>query len=186
MAAADVGHLGTAFELLLHTLERRDPLRHEVRAVAGPEEPLGAAEQPVVVLVPAHSLTTAERLEDAILVGIQRRDRVIHAEDVERAVFVGERKRLLVGQRVTVAVGVVAHVAAGRLVPEPLADVALSRTGALCDFLRSQRPGMRHRFVQAEFLADHHERSADDRSHVGDRLPHKGLELGLVDLRGTH
>ena len=100
MAAADVGDLRAAFELLLHAVERRDPLGDEVARVAGAEEALGAAEQPVVVLVPAHALAAAERLGDAVLVGVERGDQLEGAEDVERAVLVGERERLLVGQRV--------------------------------------------------------------------------------------
>jgi hypothetical protein len=42
---------------------------------------------------------------------------------------------------------------------------------------------MSHRFVQAELLADQHQRTADDRAHVRHRLTHKGFELALVDLR---
>ena len=103
MAAADVGDLRAAFELLLDAVERRDPLGHEVRPVAGPEEALGAPEQAMVVLVPAHALAAAERLEDPIFVGVQRGDRVVDAEDVERAVLVRQRERVLVGQRVAVA-----------------------------------------------------------------------------------
>ena len=69
--------LAPRFELLLHAVERRNPLAHEVRAVAGPEEALGAAEQPAVVLVPAHPLAAPERLEDLLFVGVQRGDQVI-------------------------------------------------------------------------------------------------------------
>ena len=64
MAAADVGDLGAALELRPRRRQRRDPLGHEVRLVAGAEEPLGAAEQAVVVLVPAHPLAAPERLRD--------------------------------------------------------------------------------------------------------------------------
>ena len=141
VAAADVGDLGAAFELLLHSIQGRNPLADQVGAVAGPEEPLGPAEQPVIVLVPAHALAAAEGLEDLIFVDVQRRDRVIDAEDVERAVFVGQRERVLVGQRVAVALGVVGDVAARRLVSKPLANVALGRARALRHLLRGQWPG---------------------------------------------
>ena len=186
VAAADVGDLRAAFELLLHSVQRRNPLADQVGAVAGPEEPLGPAEQPVIVLVPAHALAAAKGLENLIFVGVQGRDRVVDAEDVERAVLIGQRERVLIGQRVAVALGVVGHVAAGRLVSKPLAHVALSRARALRHLLRGQRPGVSHRFVQAELLADQHERRADDRPHVGYRLPHKGFELGLVNLCRAH
>jgi hypothetical protein len=93
----------------------------------------------------------------------------------KRAVFVGQRKRVLVRHRIAVALRVVGDVAASRMVSEPLADVALSRARTL--------RGMSHRFVQAELLADQHQRTADDRAHVRHRLTHKGFELALVDLR---
>ena len=89
VTAADVGHLGSAFELLLHSLERGDPLADEVALIPRPEETLGAAEQAVVVFVPAHALAAAKGLEDLVFVGVQRGDRVVHPEDVEGAVFVG-------------------------------------------------------------------------------------------------
>jgi len=49
----------------------------------------------VVVLVPAHPLAAPERLGDPLLVGIERRDRLVYAEYVEGAVFVGQRERVL-------------------------------------------------------------------------------------------
>jgi hypothetical protein len=62
-----------------------------VRTVARAEEPLGAAEQPLVVLVPAHALAAAKHVEQLVFVGVERGDQVIHAEDVEGTVFVGQR-----------------------------------------------------------------------------------------------
>src|SRR5271154_2802192 len=135
MAAADIGDLGTAFELLLHSIQSRNPLGDQVGAVAGPEESLGPAEQAVIVLVPTHALAAAKGVDNLILVGVQGRDRVVDAEDVEGAVLIGQRERLLIGQGVAVTLGVVGHVASSRLVSKPLAHVALSRTGALRDLL---------------------------------------------------
>ena len=84
------------FELLLDAVERRDPLGHEVRPVARPEEALGPAEQTVVVLVPAHPARRCGTPRDPVLVGVQRGDQLVRAEDVEGAVLVGQRQRLLV------------------------------------------------------------------------------------------
>ncbi len=184
--AADVGDLRAALQLLLDSVQGRNPLGDEVRAVAGPEESLGATEQAMVVLVPTHPLAAAKRLDDLLFVGIQRCDRVIHAEDVERAVFVRQRKRVLVRQRVAVALRVVGDIATRGLVSQPLTDVALSRARALRDFLRGQRPRMSHRFIEAELLADQHQRPADDRAHVRHSLPHEGFQLAVVDLRRAH
>src|SRR5207248_1717399 len=84
----------------------------EMPAVAGPEEPLGAAEQAMVVLVPAHSASGPEALADPVLVGEQRRDQLVGAQHVERAVLVCKRERVLVGQRVAIGLAVVVGVAA--------------------------------------------------------------------------
>jgi hypothetical protein len=62
VAAADVRHPTAALELLLDALERRDPVAHEMRPVARPEEALGAMEEPVVVFVPTQAAARSERL----------------------------------------------------------------------------------------------------------------------------
>ena len=73
MAAADVGDLGAALELLDHAVERRQPLGDQMRAVAGTEEALDAAEQAVAVLAPVQALAGLERLGELRLVVIDRR-----------------------------------------------------------------------------------------------------------------
>src|SRR5688572_13813809 len=54
--AADVGHLGSGFELLLYSAEGGDPVGDQVADVARPEEALGPLEQVVVMLAPEHAL----------------------------------------------------------------------------------------------------------------------------------
>ena len=49
-------------------LERRDPRADQVGGIAGPEEPLGAREQIVVMLVPADAVAAAERAHDLLLI----------------------------------------------------------------------------------------------------------------------
>src|SRR4029077_15368640 len=114
----DVGDPGAAFELLLHPVQSRYPLGDQAGSVAGPEESLGPAEQAVIVLVPAHPPTASKRLEVLVFVGIQGSDRVIDAQYVKRTVLVGQREGMLVRQRVAIGLGVVGHVAAGRLVSQ--------------------------------------------------------------------
>ncbi len=62
--AADVGHPGPGPQLLLDPVERRNPLRREVRPVARPEEPLRALEQAGVVLAPRHAAAAPEGVGD--------------------------------------------------------------------------------------------------------------------------
>ena len=77
-------------EPLLHAVERRDPLRHEVGAVRDAEEAGDAVEQVVVVLVPAEAVAAAEALEHRILRPDRGADGLEHAALVGRAVLVGE------------------------------------------------------------------------------------------------
>ena len=85
MAAADVRDFGAALELLLHPLEGRDPLLDEEGGIAAAEEPLDAAEQALMVLVPADAVAGAEGRGDLRLVEIGRGDHVEGAGDVDRA-----------------------------------------------------------------------------------------------------
>ena len=187
MATAHVGDAGAPLELLLHALESRNPAAHEVHAVARPEEALGAAEQPAVVLVPAHPLAASECLEDLLFVGEQGGDQVVCAQDVEGAVFVGQRQRLLVGQRVAVAGRVVGDVSAGGLVAKPLAHVALGRPRTLGHLLASSaapRPAMA--LYSPSFSPIMNSGALDNRAHIHDRLPHESFKLAFVNLRRAH
>ena len=95
MAAADVGDLRAALELFDHAVERRQPLGDQVGAVAGPEEPLDAAEQAVAVLAPVQALAALEGFGELRLVVIDRRQQAEAAGHGDRAVLVGEHRRLL-------------------------------------------------------------------------------------------
>jgi hypothetical protein len=177
--------VASELELLLDAVERRDPLVHEVPPIAGAEEPLDTAEQPVVVLVPSEPASRPEGLADVVLVGEQRRDQLVRAEDVERAVLVRQREGLLVFERVRVGRGVVAHVSRGGLVTQPLAHIALGGAGAAGDLVRGEGAGVGHCPVQPQLVADQRERRADRGAQVRDGLAHEGLQLGRVDRGGA-
>ena len=113
---ANVRDLGAAFEFLAHAVERRDPLGDEMGLVAGAEEPFGAAEEAVVVLVPPHPFARPERLGDLLPVGVERLDQLERTQHVDRALLVGERHRVLVRERVPVRLRVVGQVAACGLI----------------------------------------------------------------------
>jgi hypothetical protein len=95
--AADVGDPGAGAELAVHSVQRRDPRCHQVGDVAGPEEQFTAAEDIVVMFVPAHPGAGAERVGDARL-GLEGAEREHErAGGVDAAVRVGQRERLLLG-----------------------------------------------------------------------------------------
>ena len=179
--APHVGHARPGPQLVHHPIQRGQPLAHQVRGVAGAEEPQHAGEQPVVVLVPADPGAGAECVREPGVVGVAGRDDLERAAQEDRAVLVGDHHGLL-GRELVGAVGrVVGYVAAGRLVAEPLTDVPLRGTGAGGQRGRRDRPGGRHRLVEAEPVADVQQQPGDGRAHVGDGLPDEGLEPGLVD-----
>ena len=69
----------------------------QARVVVGPEEPLAALEDVVVVLVPAEALAAAEALLD-LRDRVERSERQLErAGEVGDAVRIGQRERLLGG-----------------------------------------------------------------------------------------
>ena len=91
VAAADVRYARPRLQLLDDAVERGQPVAHQVLAVAGAEEDLRPGEETVVVLVPVQARAAAERLDQAVLVGEERRQDVVRTEQVELALIVGER-----------------------------------------------------------------------------------------------
>ena len=62
--AADIRNFRTPLELCLHTVEGRNPIRHEVAQVVRTEESLRAFKQSVIVLIPPEALAGLEPLLD--------------------------------------------------------------------------------------------------------------------------
>ena len=186
MTAADVGDPRARMQLRLDALERRDPGAHQVRVVARPEEPLGALEQAVMVLVPADALAAAERLADLRPVVHGRRDELEGSGERRRAVVLRQHERVLRRQRVATGLAVVADVPARRLRVQPLADVPLGRCGRVGELGRGHRAGAVHRAVEPELVADHHERGVQCRTELAHELPHELLQLRVVDRLCRH
>jgi hypothetical protein len=101
-----------------------------------------------------------------------------------RRALVGERHRLL--RRQPEGAVRVLDVAARRLLAQPLADVALAAAGALGELRGRHRLAVRHRLVEAELVADQHERRRRAAAEILDELAHELLELRLVDRLGRH
>jgi len=100
VATADVRHARPRPQLLNDAVERREPTAYQVLAVAGAEEDLGSGKETVVVFVPEQALAAPERLDQAVLVSEERRQDVVRTQQIELALLVGERGRLLWRERV--------------------------------------------------------------------------------------
>ena len=131
MATSDVRYTGARAQPLDDAIESRQPLGDEVGSITRPEEHFGAAKEPLIVLVPAESLTRAKRLEDALFVEPKRGSHLEGGSHVDGAVLDGVDHGLRSGKGVAVAVRLVAHVAARGLVVEPFAHIALANTRCL-------------------------------------------------------
>ena len=113
---------------------------------------------------------------DLRLVDIGRGDHLEGAGDVDRARLgrrapsPARRHREAPGRRIVV------DVAGGRLGGEPFADVALGRAGAPGELRRAWPAALGERLVEAELVADQHERAAERRAHVADHLAHERVE----------
>jgi hypothetical protein len=184
VAAADVGHDSPALEAVDDTVERRQPGADELPPIRRPERTLGAAEQAIAVLVPAHATAAAEALLDALAAGDHGVRGLEDAGHRQRAGLVGEHERVLDRQRVAIAHGVVGDEPAGGLRVEPLAHVALLRGGALAELGGAHRLRVGHRAVQAEPIADRHQRRVERGADLGGKKTDEGLQTGLVEGDG--
>ena len=185
--ATDIRDLRPSPQLILDALERRDPLADQVGAVPRTEELLGPEKQLRVVLMPAEPFARPEPLGDLLPVLVRGADDVVAAEQVDRAVLVGERHRLLRRKLERIRSRVVFDVTAGSLGRSPLTDVALPDPAALGNLGRRQRPGPRHGLPQPELAAKHHQDAVHRRAHVGHSLAEELLESRLVELTcGSH
>src|SRR5262249_27860801 len=152
----------------------------QIRVVAGAEEALGTVEEARVVLAPFHTFAGAEILERPRLDVKEILHDGVGARQIHRTLRVGKTERLFRAQRELARRLVVLLVAAGRLVGEPLAHVALVRRGALRQLLRSER-ALRELAIQAELIADEDEHRTDRRTEVAYCLAEERVEPGFVE-----
>ena len=186
MAAADVGDEPAGLELGDHAVERGQPLGHQARLVAHGEPAVRAVPQAVVVLVPADALAADEALGEPLA---HRHGGVGRLEDGghgELGRVVGEHERVLGRQPVGVRLRVVLHERARGLHVEPLAHVALERPGAGGELRRRHGLAVGHRLVEAELVAEGHERRVERGAQLGGDVADEGLELLLVDVGDRH
>jgi hypothetical protein len=162
------------------------PLLYQAASIAVAVESGHAAVQPAVVLTPRDALAGAERLEGLVLVEPHRCRNLPRIGNEHRAVLVGQHHCLFGRKFVRIAHGVIADVTSRRLRVQPFIDVALGATRASCEFLRTDRTGTRHGFVQAELVAktDHH--SAIRGGYVANGARDERFELCLIDNSGVH
>ncbi len=180
MAATDIGDARATLELRLDAVERGQPFADEMRGIAAAEEPLGAAKQAGIVLVPTDTLAGAERLGDLGLVADHRGDDLESAGHEGRAALLSEDHRLFGRQRIAPARRIVLGIAGGRLRRQPFADIALRGAGAARQLRGGQRPGIRHMPVKTEPVADEDERRRHRGAEIADHLADERIELGFI------
>ena len=128
-SAADVGDRPARPQPGVDTGESRNPALDEVGSIARPEEPLGAMEEIVFVLVPPHAGAGAKRFGERVDRAPRRRHGLEATDDEGGAVLVDHRLGLFGRQREP-AVAVVGGVAGRGLGAEPFTDVAPGGVGA--------------------------------------------------------
>jgi predicted ATPase/DNA-binding SARP family transcriptional activator len=176
--APDVGDLGAGGQLRVHTVEGRDPVRHELGDVPGSVEGVDADEHVLVMVVPRDACARAEGLGQARLGAQVPEDGQEGRRDVG-SVGVGEAERLLLGQRERAGGRVVVDVATGGLAAQPLGEVARVAAGAVGELLGCRR-ALGERAVQPEPVTDHHLTGGAGRAEIGDELPEELGELVVV------
>jgi hypothetical protein len=182
MAAADVGDLRPALELLHGAVEGGQPVRNERAAVGVPEEGGDATEEALVVGSPGDPLAGAKRPGGLLFVDPHRRRDVVGGSEQRGAVWVGEHGRVLGRQLVGLGRGVVLDIGGRNLTAEPLADVALGAARALGQLGRRERARPCEGSVQPEPVAQAHHDSAVAGGQVGEGARQERLQLLLVQV----
>ena len=188
VATADVGDATTRLELGDHPVESREPGRHELAGIRRAEEPLGADEQVVVVLVPAGALAGPEPARQRVLVLVHGRGDRHPAHEERRARLVGETGGLGGVEEEGAVPRVVGDVGAGGLGRQPLADVAGVAAGVGGELFGCRRAGVGERSVEAELVAQYDGGGVQDGAQVGEESPGELLDrcgVGRGDGRRT-
>ncbi len=129
MSAADVRDPGAALQALDDAIKRRQPRAHQMRTIAGAEEALGAAEHAMVMRVPAQAFARPEGFDDLVFIKPERGRDLESRRHENGALVECEDHRLHRRQGVGLPLRIVGDIAAGGLVGEPLADIALANAG---------------------------------------------------------
>ena len=177
MSAADVGDPRAALQALDHAVKRRQPRAHQIRAIAGAEEALCAAEQAMVVRVPAQAFARAEGFDDLVFVEPERSRDLEGRRHENGALLERQHHRLRRRQSVSLLLGIVGDIAAGCLVGEPFADIALANAGCLGERHRSAGAEVGHRLIQAELAPDIDQHAGKSGAQVGNDLADEGFDL---------
>ena len=185
VAAADVGDLRSALQLLHHAVQSRQPSGEEVRPIARPEEALDAAEQAVATIAPADAFAGAEGLLETRLVGEHRRERVEAAGHVHHAGIVREYRRLLGRQREGLFARVVGDEAGSGLRRQPLPHQALVGAGPGRQLVGGHRAPIGHRAIEAQPVAGEDQGGIGCSAKFVNKCSEQGLELFHIQSHGS-
>ena len=177
VSAGDVGDPGAALHALDDAVKCRQPLAHQMRAVAGAEEALGAAEHAMVVRVPAQAFAGAEGFDDLVFIEPERGRDLEGRRHENGALVKRQDHRLRRRQGVSLLLGIVGDIAASRLVGEPLSDIALAN--AVCFGERRRRTGAEigQCLIQAELATHIDQHAGRCGAQVGNDLADEGFDL---------
>ena len=178
MPAAHIRHRGPGLELGDDALEGGQPLGHQMRPIAGPEEALGAPKHRRMVLAPREGAIAAHGGDQLVLVEEEARQHHGAARDEDRRILDRQRQGLLGGQ--TKLPLDVLHIARRRLGAEPLPDEPCVAPRLGREFLGRDGDAVGHRAVQPQFFAQDDIRDHGRSTHVGDQLAHKLMQFGFV------
>jgi len=144
VTAADVGHGTARVEHLDNTVQRRQPLLHELAAIGIAVERSGAAEEALVVVSPRHSFPAPKDLERSFLIEPHGCRDLPRRGEIDRTVLIGQDPSLLRGEFIALAGRVVGDISPGCLAVQPLADIAFRAAGTLGELVRTQRSRTSH------------------------------------------
>ena len=144
-------------------VQRRQPGSHEVVVIARAEEASRRAEQALRLIAPADALAGAERRFDQRLVFQHDRRHIEGALQIDGTVGLGEHHRLFGRQGELARWRLVFEIAGRSLMRQPLARIAFGDVRLRRQLRRRHRTLLFERLVEAELVADAHQRHAETR-----------------------
>ena len=134
MAATHIRDFGARAQFFLDAAERRQPLANQTIAITISVEGRDAAKKTFIVLVPGNAFAGAKGRDGFLFVEKHRNRHFPRRRHEYRAVILRQHQRLLRGELVGGARGMINNITGRRLAIEPLAHVALRAARAFGDF----------------------------------------------------
>jgi hypothetical protein len=181
VTASDIGDFGTALELFDDTVERRQPVAHQMVVVAGAEKARDRAKETARVVAPRHAGAGREHRLDLILALGHPGHQVERPHHIDGAVLDREDHRLFRRQGEILRRRVVGEIVRGCLMRQPFAHIALIDSSLGSKLVYGHRAALVQSLVEPQRIADPDQCNARRAAEIRQHLSHKLMQFRVVN-----